>query len=74
MIETTLEQQILELVSRLGTEQQQQVLQYVREMAVPRGVPAVKVFEAARGLFDPQDIDEMARAIEEDCEKIGYSS
>lgn len=74
MIEAALEQQILDMVSRLGPEQQQQVLQYIREIAAPRGVPAAKLFEAARGLFDPQDIDEMARAIEEDCEKIRYSS
>jgi len=69
------EDQIMEQIARLNLEQKQRVLDYARTLASPvelHGVPG-KTFAAsalAAG-FDPDDLKEIAQAIEEGCEGIG---
>ena len=70
-----LEEEILNVVHRLKPEEQQQVLEFARALpgnSRPRGVPASQLFELAKDLFDPEDVKEMMKAIEEDCERIDY--
>ncbi len=64
----TLTQQIIERVNQLDAEQQQKVLEFMRELARPRGVPAQSLLKFA-GRIAPEDLDRMEQAME-DCERI----
>lgn len=70
-----LEAEILNIVHLLKPEEQQQVLDFARTLpgkTRPRGVPASQLFKLAEGLFEKADVEEMMKAIEEDCERIDY--
>ena len=70
-----LENEILDVLHRLKPEEQQQVLDFARALpgnTRPRGVPASQLFKLAEGLFEHSDVEEMMKAIEEDCERIDY--
>jgi hypothetical protein len=65
----TLEEQLSQALERLTSEQQQQVLDYARLLGGDRiGVPGTTLLRFA-GLIPPEDLAEMAAAIE-DCERI----
>ncbi len=64
----TLTQQIIERVNRLDAEQQQKVLEFMRELERPRGVPARSLLKFA-GRIALDDIERMEQAME-DCERI----
>ena len=76
MAEISLEQQISEQVGQLDTENKQRVLDYVRALAAdkstaPRGTPGAEfVAAAAAANFDPDDLRQIAQAIEEGCEQV----
>lgn len=75
MDKPVLEAELLDVLHRLKPEEQQQVLDFARNLPGskrPRGVPASQLFKLAEGLFEPSDVEEMMKAIEEDCEKIDY--
>ncbi|MBI5668854.1 MAG: hypothetical protein HZC41_12680 [Chloroflexi bacterium] len=75
MLDPVLERQILDELRRLDADQQRRVLDFARELSEadrPRGVPAERVFRAAAGLFSKEEVDEMMKAIEEECERIDY--
>lgn len=64
-------QQILTQLERLTPEQQQQVLDFAQGLARPVGESGDELIRSAQGLdFSPEDLAEMAQAIEEDCENI----
>ncbi len=70
-----LEEEILNVLHRLKPEEQQQVLDFARNLPGsnrPRGVSASQLFKLAEGLFEHSDVEEMMKAIEEDCERIDY--
>ena len=70
-----LENEILNVLHRLNAEDQQKVLDFARNLPTssrPRGVPASQLFQLAEGLFEHEDVEEMMKAIEEDCERIDY--
>lgn len=69
MIGSTLEQDILEEVHKLGPQQQQQVLAFARVLAAPSNASGKGLLRAA-GTIPPDDLAMMERAIEEECERI----
>jgi hypothetical protein len=74
MLNPVIERQILEELHRLKPEQQQKVLEFARELTgskTPKGVPSSSLLKFG-GLIPKEDLDEMMKAIEEDCERIDY--
>ena len=71
MIPSTLEQELLEYLHNLAPEQQRQVVEFARTLAVAqvRGVPGHTLLRFA-GAITPEDLAAMARTIEEDCEQV----
>jgi hypothetical protein len=65
---TTLTQQIIERVNRLNADQQRKVLEFVRELERPRGVPARSLLKFA-GRIAREDVERMEQAME-DCERV----
>jgi hypothetical protein len=64
----------LEQVNKLDDDQQRRLLNYARLLAnVPqiRGESGRSLI-ASGGMFGKRDLDEMQRAIEEDCEKVDW--
>lgn len=74
MTEISMEQEIITEVHKLSHEQQRQVLQYVQLLTAshrPKGEPGWKMVQAAREInFPKEDLEEMAQAIEEWCERV----
>ena len=75
MEESTTIQEIVERLEKLTPVQQKQVLNSVLSfLGEPiRGISGKELFEFAAGLFPPEDIEEIKRAIEEDCGQIDES-
>ncbi len=66
-----IEQEILEWVSKLDAEKQRRVLEFVRSLGLPQGIPGDDFAARARQVnFDPADLEEMKQAIENGCERI----
>jgi len=71
MTDMTLEQEILEVVRRLNTQQQREALEYLRDLEQPKGEPGWLFIERTRDIhIEPDDLKAMADAIEEDCERV----
>jgi hypothetical protein len=68
---SVLGQEILEQLAELTPEQQRQVLAFARSLARPTwvGTPGYALLPLA-GTIPIEDLEEMARAIEEGCEQI----
>jgi hypothetical protein len=64
----TVEEQVVQALEQLTPDQQRQVLEYARILGGTVGVPGKSLLRFA-GLFPPEDLAEMAAAIE-DCERI----
>jgi hypothetical protein len=64
----TLAQQIIDRVSRLDTDQQQKVLEFVQDLERPRGVSVEALLKFA-GRIPLEDIERMEQAME-DLERI----
>ncbi len=74
MIDPVLEHEIIQQLERLNPDQQRKVLDFARGLNVserPRGVPSSSLLQFG-GLIPKEDLDEMMKAIEEDCERIDY--
>ena len=72
---TSVKEQIVSQLDKLSEEQQQQVLEFTHRLqrTLPPGMPGEVLIARAREInFDPQDLAEMAQAIEEDCERIDW--
>ena len=69
MVTLSVREQIIYQLERLTPEQQQQVLEFTTRLVRPRGVPARSLLRFA-GRIDPDDLQKMEKAIEEDCERI----
>lgn len=74
MTDQLYERELLEQVNKLDDEQQYRLLNYARLLA---NVPQIrgesgKHLIASAGMFGVQDLEEMQRAIEEDCERIDW--
>ena len=75
MASISFEQELLEHAHQLDAEQQLSLLNYVRVLAKTphiRGESGQSIVQSA-GLFRDEDLDEMAQAIEADCEGIDGS-
>ena len=68
-------QEIVERLEKLTLGQQRQVLDFTLELSgeSPRGISVKELLEFATGLFPPEDIEQIKRAIEEDCEQVNES-
>lgn len=71
MISPTLEQELHEHLSHLGIEQQRQVVDFARALAVSqvRGVPGQALLQFA-GTIEADELALMQCAIEDDCEQV----
>jgi hypothetical protein len=72
MTDQVYERELLEEVSKLDPERQRRLLHYARLLA---NVPEIrgesgKSLITTIGMFGEQDLEEMQRAIEEDCETV----
>jgi hypothetical protein len=65
--------QIVQQTEALPANLQQQVLDFVRELAafVQRGVPGEKLLRFA-GMIPADDLQLMRQAIEDDCEQVDW--
>jgi len=65
--------QIVQQTEMLPANLQQQVLDFVRELAafVQRGVPGEKLLRFA-GMIPADDVELMRQAIEDDCEQVDW--
>lgn len=71
---TALENELLEQLRLLTADQQRQVLDFTRGLSqnqTPPGTPGEVLLEKMGSFkFAPGELDLIARAIEEDCEKV----
>lgn len=72
MAEQTYEQELLNEFRQLNETKQQQAVEYVRGLRLrPRGETGRKIIAHAQQINWPkEDLEEMARAIEEACEQV----
>jgi hypothetical protein len=71
MVDTNFKEQLLQALDRLSPEQQQQALDFVRNLAVPfmPGTPGEVLLAHMEDFhFEHGQLDEMEKAIEESCE------
>ena len=75
MEKSTTIQEIVQRLEKLTLGQQRQVLDFTLELSgeSPRGISGKELLEFAAGLFPPEDIEEIKRAIEEDCGQVDAS-
>lgn len=68
-------QEIVERLKNLSPGKQRQVLDFTLELSgeSPKGISGKELLEFAAGLFPPEDIEQIKRAIEEDCGQIDES-
>ena len=68
-------QEIVQRLENLSPGQQRQVLDFTLELSgeSPRGISGKELLEFAAELFPPEDIEQIKRAIEEDCGQIDES-
>ena len=71
-----IKEQILQEVEKLNPQQQKQLLQVARQMqqsTLPLGTPGeVLLADLERYHFEPGELDEMMRVIEEETERIDW--
>jgi hypothetical protein len=74
MINPSLKKEILNQLNRLGVKQQKRVLDFARSLssAKPNGLPGKTLLSFA-GTIAAGDLRTIARAIEEDCEKVNLN-
>ena len=74
MENSTTIQEIVDRLDKLNPSQQKQILNYVLSfLGEPiRGTPGKELLKFV-GLFPPEDLEQIKRAIEEDCGKIDAS-
>ena len=74
MENSTTIQEIVERLEKLTPGQQRQVLDFTLELSgeSPKGISGKELLEFA-GLFPPEDLEEIKRAIEEDCGQVDES-
>ncbi len=75
MATPSLRDELLREFEKLSPEQQERVLDFTRRLQnpLPPGIPGEVLLERAREInFDPEDLAEMAAAIEEHCERIDW--
>lgn len=66
MSDMTLEQEIMQVVHQMTAAQQRELLEHARRLKRPKGTPGKLAVQYARELaFDPEDLAEMEKAIEE---------
>lgn len=65
----TLKEQIVNVVSRLSDQQQQEVLDFVMKLERPKGVPLSSLLDFV-GSISAEDLKLMEAAIEEGFEKV----
>jgi hypothetical protein len=69
----TVKDEINEQLDRLDTPQQRQVLEFVRGLAAPIGVPGEKLLQFA-GTIPPADLESISQAILEGCEHVDLNA
>jgi hypothetical protein len=71
---TSVKEQIARQVDKLTPEQQQALLDYAERLqSLPAGTPGEVLLEHMSDFnFEPGEVDEMMRAIEEGCERIDW--
>lgn len=71
MVDPLIQKEIFEHLSKLPAGQQRRVLDLARALATgePVGVPGSEFLRFA-GLIDPEDLKQMAKVIEEECERV----
>jgi hypothetical protein len=68
-----IEQELIEQIRRLNVEQQKRVLNFVREFNRPKGELGKDFLERTSKIhFPKEDLEEIARYIEEDEERIDW--
>lgn len=76
MNQIPIREQILEEVDKLNLQQQEQLLRVARQLRQPAtlvGTPGeVLLADLERYQFEPGELDEMLRAIEEETERIDW--
>ncbi len=74
MEKSTTIQEIVERLDKLTPGQQRQVLDFTLELSgeSPKGISGKELLEFV-GLFPPEDLEEIKRAIEEDCGRVDKS-
>jgi len=71
MINTTVEKEIREQLTRLPLERQRQVLEFTRALVIAKvhGVPGQDLLHFA-GAIDHEDLTDIEQTIKEGCEKV----
>lgn len=72
MTEANIQEELMKELGQLPLDRQRQVLDFARTLARERPPASgpVRHFLDLAGTLDPEDADEMLRAVEEDCERI----
>ena len=65
----TIKEQIIAQVDRLDDHRRKQVLDFAHRLTAPSGTPG-RALTGFVGSIDPADLDAMAKAIQEGCEKV----
>jgi len=66
---TTIRDQIIEQVDRLGESERQKLLDFAHHLTAREGTPGRDLLRFA-GVIDPADVEAMSTAIQEGCENI----
>ena len=71
MASSPIADQIMNQLQKLTPDQQAQVLDFTANLLRPRGEPGIEIIQHAHELnFPLDDLAEIQRAIDEDCETI----
>lgn len=71
MADIPFDRELIEVVNRLTSEQQQQVLAFAESIARPRGTPGKLAVQYAREIaLSDEDAEAMMQAIDEACEQV----
>jgi hypothetical protein len=71
MAATTIEQEIIEAIQKLDSENQRRVLEYARSLRRPKGISGKEFLERTKDIhISPEDLDLMQKAIEEEFERV----
>ena len=71
----SIKDQIVRHLENLTPDQQQQVLDFAKWLhsRLPAGIPGEELIARAREVgFEPGDLAEMAKAIEDECERVDW--
>ncbi|MDI6886702.1 MAG: hypothetical protein QMD22_10280 [archaeon] len=72
MTNPSIKAEVVKQLDNLPTELQRHVLEFIRALSRPKGVPGKQLLHFA-GTIEDDDLQAMTRAIEAECERVDWN-